>query len=104
MTQVSISIDVPSLEQGEKFYCKALGCSKLREEGNMCVLSAGNVEIYLLKREPGSQPLPNLESTRSFERHWTPVHFDFGVNDVKESVDLIRRFGGEIEGWHWLQI
>jgi len=31
MARVSVSIDVPSLDKAELFYCKALGCTKLRD-------------------------------------------------------------------------
>ena len=98
MTQVSISIDVPDLKQGETFYCGALGCAKLRDQGNMCVLSAGNADLYLLKKEPGSQPSTTSESQRSFQRHWTPVHLDFGVGDVEKAVALVLELGGKVEG------
>jgi predicted enzyme related to lactoylglutathione lyase len=98
MTKVSISIDVPDLQQGETFYCDALGCTKLRDQGDMCILSAGNTDIYLLKRDPGSQTSTTSDSARSFKRHWTPVHLDFGVDNVEKAVALILELGGKVEG------
>ncbi len=98
MVQVSISIDVPDLAEGEAFYCKALGCSKKRDQGNMCILTAGNTDIYLLKTEAGSKTSSASDAVRSFERHWTPVHLDFGVDDVDEAVSLIKSAGGTVEG------
>jgi predicted enzyme related to lactoylglutathione lyase len=98
MTKVSISIDVPDLQQGEAFYCGALDCTKLRDQGNMCVLSGGNTDIYLLEKEAGSQSSANSESPRKFERHWTPVHLDFGVDNVEKAVKQVLELGGKVEG------
>lgn len=64
----------------------------------MRILSAGNIEIYLLKRETGTNPSPDPSTARSFERHWTPVHLDFGVEDVNESAALVIEHGGQVEG------
>jgi predicted enzyme related to lactoylglutathione lyase len=98
MTQISISIDVPDLQRAETFYRDALGCTKLRDQGDMCVLSAGNADIYLLKRESGSQSSPTSDSTRNFDRHWTPVHLDFGVDDVEKALAQVLELGGVVEG------
>ncbi len=98
MTKVSISIDVPDLQEGERFYCQALGCTKLRDQGNMCVISAGNIDIYLLKKEAGSQSSSTSDATRSFERHWTPIHLDFASDDVEKSVAHVLALGGKVEG------
>lgn len=98
MTKISISIDVPDLHKAEAFYCGALGCSKLRDQGNMCVLSAGNSDLYLLEKEPGSQSSAAAESLRTYERHWTPVHLDFGVDDVEKALALVLELGGKVEG------
>jgi len=98
MTHVSISIDVPDLDQAVDFYCRALACTKLRDQGNMSVISNGSVEIFLLKRASGSKPLQNSENERAYDRHWTPVHLDFVVDDVDSAVKLITKFGGSVEG------
>ena len=103
MIKVSVSIDVPDLSAGEAFYAEALGCSKVRDQGNnMRVLSADNADIYLLKREPGSLPVrqEDRESSiiRNYERHWTPVHLDFLCNDVDSVVARIIAAGGSHEG------
>ena len=98
MTKISISIDVPDLQQGEAFYCNALGCSKLRDQGDMCVLKAGNTDIYLLEKAAGSPSSSTSDSQRSFDRHWTPVHLDFGVDDVEKAKALVLESGGKVEG------
>ena len=98
MSQVSISIDVPNLAQATEFYCNALGCTKVRDQGNMSILSSGPTEIYLLERADGSQPLSTSLDSRSYNRHWTPIHLDFGVDDVDLVAKLVAKFGGSVEG------
>ena len=99
--KVSVSIDVPDLELGVSFYEKALGCRKLREQGqSMVVLSAGNADIYLIQHHEASNPVPTsgAELTRTYLRHWTPVHLDFLVEDVDGSVARVLAAGGHHEG------
>lgn len=99
--QLSVSIDVPNLETATAFYTAALGCTKLREQGTtMVVLSAGNADIYLIEKAPATHPAPAAQEPllRSYERHWTPVHLDFGVDDVDAAVAKIVAAGGQREG------
>ena len=98
--EISISIDVPDLQVAEIFYISALGCSKVRDQGKtMVVLSAGNADIYLIQRAAGSNAIPagTADVARSYERHWTPVHLDFGVDDVAAAVSRIEAAGGTRE-------
>ena len=57
MTDVSISIDVPDLDQAERFYCEALGCVPYDKPKGMCILQAGTTKIYLLAKKRGDDPL-----------------------------------------------
>ncbi len=98
MPHVSVSIDVPDLAEAARFYCGALGCTNVRDEGNMRVLASGPTEIYLLARAEDSQPLPDADARRSYVRHWTPVHLDFGVDNIETAVQLVLEHGGSVEG------
>lgn len=99
MIKLSVSIDVPDLAKGVAFYVGALGCEKVRDQGeDMVVLSTDNAEIYLLKREAESAPLVDSDVKRRYERHWTPVHLDFLCDDVQKRVSSIKQFGGQHEG------
>ena len=99
MSNVSISIDVPDLDNAEAFYCTALGCAFLKNGSKgIRILDAGNVRIYLLEKPEGSSPFEGSTLTRSYERHWSPVHLDFGAKDVRASVRLIESHGGSVEG------
>jgi len=98
--ELSVSIDVPDLNSATDFYVKALGCTKLRDQGkSMVVLSSGNADIYLIERAEGSDPAStsNRGLYRTYERHWTPVHLDFGVDDVDAVVSKILAAGGSRE-------
>lgn len=94
---LSVSIDVPNLKTATSFYIDALGCTKVREQGkSMVVLSAGNADIYLIEKVAGTNPAASAKAdlARSYERHWTPVHLDFGVSDVDAAVAKIVAAGG----------
>jgi predicted enzyme related to lactoylglutathione lyase len=96
--KVSISIDVAEMEKAFSFYSEALGCKKVRNGDEITVLSADNATIYLLKKEPGSNPLLSGSVSRIYERHWTPVHLDFVVSDIDKALSLILKHGGSHEG------
>lgn len=98
MPQVSISIDVSDMEKASLFYTNALGCKVLRDGAEITKLSADNVEIYLLNKTPGSNPLISQSASRDYSRHWTPVHLDFNITDIEQAVANVREFGGTHEG------
>lgn len=99
MIKVSVSIDVPDLAEGEGFYVEALGCRKIRNQGDdMIVLSTDNAEIYLLKRTSGSEPIKQSQFVRTYQRHWTPVHLDFLCENVNDVAARVKKHGGRHEG------
>jgi predicted enzyme related to lactoylglutathione lyase len=95
-SKVSISVDVSDLEQGVDFYVRALQCEqKARYSENWAVVSLDGVDIHLLKQNPGT--LGAGAEKRHFDRHWTPVHLDFGVADVAAATEAVERCGGSVE-------
>jgi len=77
----SVSIDVPSLEQGSAFYRDAFGFTeKARPVPGVAVLHGLDVELCLLEKPPGSAPSPDTTDRRRYERHWSPVQLDFHVD------------------------
>jgi len=97
-TTVSISIDVPDLEQGVAFYCAAFGFSLESEPvPSVAVLRGLNIELCLLEKPAGSRPSPNTNDRRKFERHWTPVHLDFHVEDLHASLERVEALGAKRE-------
>lgn len=99
MIKLSVSIDVPDLKNAETFYVEALGCKRIRNQGDsMVVLSTENTDIYLLKRDPGTKPLTSGSVVRNYDRHWTPVHLDFLCDNIDKIVSKVLELGGKHEG------
>ena len=98
-TTVSISIDVPSLAEGAAFYCAAFGFSKKSEPvpGLVAVLQGLNVELCVLEKPTGSRPSPDTTDRRKLERHWTPVHLDFHVDDLHAALQRVESLGARRE-------
>lgn len=97
-TTVSISIDVPDLAKGVAFYCEAFGFSKKAEPmPGLAVLHGLNVELCLLEKPAGSKPSPSTTDRRKFDRHWTPVHLDFHVDDLRAALEQVESLGATRE-------
>lgn len=81
-----INIDVSDLEVAEAFYTSAFGLQVGRRLGPAALeLNGAGVAIYLLETKQDSPATPNNDPRR-FQRHWTPVHLDFVVNDMDAAV------------------
>ncbi len=97
-TTVSISIDVPNLQQGVAFYCAAFGFSQESAPvPGVAVLRGLNIELCLLEKPAGSRPSPKTNDRRKFERHWTPVHLDFHVENLQASLKRVEALGAKRE-------
>jgi catechol 2,3-dioxygenase-like lactoylglutathione lyase family enzyme len=78
----SVSIDVPNLDEGLRFYRDAFGYNEAaRPVESYAIARCGESEIGLLEKAPGSKPAMGSDDVRRYERHWTPVHVDFYVED-----------------------
>lgn len=76
-----LNIDVPDLTTAEIFYRDAFGLTLVRRLGvGVTELGGWPVRVFLLEKSEGSIGAPGR--TRSYERHWTPIHFDVVVTDV----------------------
>jgi predicted enzyme related to lactoylglutathione lyase len=88
MIGIEICIDVPDMARGVRFYAEAFGFSKVSEPyPGVAVLKAGNMAITLLEKREGSKPSPQTQDVRHYDRHWTPVHLDFHVDDLRAALD-----------------
>lgn len=95
--ETNISIDVPSLQRGVRFYCFVFGwIEKSRPFPTMAVLDGGNVTVCLHEKVSGSHPTPTGVE-RSYERHWTPVHLDMHVSDFEETLERAKTEGAVVE-------
>ena len=94
----SVSIDVPSLAQGVAFYCEAFGFAKRAEPvPGVAVLHGLGLDLCLLEKPAGSAPSPGTSDRRRYERHWTPVHLDFHVDDLRQALERVEALGAKRE-------
>ncbi|WP_019617245.1 VOC family protein [Psychromonas ossibalaenae] len=95
--KISITIDVADLTKAIDFYVQALSCDlKDKHSEDWAVLSIGGLNINLLEKNEGTTAA--AEHKRSYKRHWTPVHLDFNVDNLEASMELVKKYGGEVEG------
>lgn len=99
MHSMSISIDVPDLDSAVSFYTQGLGFKELKKAGtDMIILDAGNIQVYLLKKDSNSASTKFDTPLRNYDRHWTPIHFDFDVVDIEKALKMVVTAGGIHEG------
>lgn len=98
MISVHVSIDVPDLEAGLRFYGSVFGfVESARPLPTMAVLDANNVTVCMHEKAAGTKSSPGGAAERSYDRHWTPVHLDFHAPDLDAVLARVRAEGGAIE-------
>jgi catechol 2,3-dioxygenase-like lactoylglutathione lyase family enzyme len=96
--RVHVSIDVPDLEAGLRFYQSVFGFAEVaRPFATMAVLDAHNLTVCMHAKSAGSKPSPVGTDLRRYLRHWTPVHLDLHVQDFERVLEKVRAEGGLIE-------
>jgi predicted enzyme related to lactoylglutathione lyase len=91
-------IEVTELPDGINFYCGGLGLSLKRQLSPTWVELAGaNLPIYLLAKRAALADLGSKQVLRSYERHWTPVHLDFIVEDLDQMVVQLIALGASLD-------
>jgi predicted enzyme related to lactoylglutathione lyase len=99
--KITLSIDVPSLEEGIRFFSEVFGFVEAsRPHPGYAVLGAGEATIGLLAKPAGSSPAPGSGDVRRYERHWTPVHADFRVEDFEATLARALAAGARSEQEH----
>lgn len=95
---VHVSIDVPDLEQGLRFYGSVFGFSEIsRPFPTMAILDANNVTVCMHEKASGTKSSSGGADERRYERHWTPVHMDLHVADLDAVLVQVRAGGGVVE-------
>ncbi len=92
-----VNIDVDDLEHATRFYCHAFGLRVGRRFDGWVELLGMSAPIYLLPKPPGTRASPASDDMRHYTRHWTPVHLDFVVLDLDESVARAKAAGATCE-------
>lgn len=97
-TGLLVNIDVDDLERGVRFYTEGLGLRVGRRfVSGWIELVGARSPIYLLEKKPGTQATQSAGPTRSYDRHWTPVHLDFVVDCLETARDRVLRAGATLE-------
>ena len=99
--QVTISIDVPSIEEGVAFFGSVFGfVETARPHPGYAMLKSGDAVIGLLAKAAGSSPARGSGDVRRYERHWTPIHVDFRVEDFDATLGRALENGAKAEQVH----
>ena len=94
----SVTIDVPQLEEGLRFYRDALGLTEVaRPIPSSAILKCGSGQIGLIEKAAGTTPAKGSGDVRRYERHWTPVHIDFQFDDFKSALARVVNAGATCE-------
>lgn len=98
--QTLINIDAPDVERAVRFYEEALGLRLNRKlfGSSVAEMVGASAPIYLIAEPEGSAPVPESDQRRIYERHWTPVHLDFVVDDLESAIKKVESAGGRLEG------
>lgn len=95
---VHVSIDVPNLEEGLRFYREVFGfVETARPFPSMAIVDANNVTVCMHEKKAGTKSSPAGAATRQYDRHWTPVHLDLHVADFDAVLEKVRVAGGAVE-------
>src|SRR4051812_30867604 len=93
-----VNIDVDNLDEAIRFYASAFHLSVGRRFGDAGVeMMGGTSPIYLLVKPADHAISPASGQTRNYERHWTPVHLDFVVDDIEVAVGGAVTAGARLE-------
>ena len=99
MPGLLINIDVPDLAAAELFYTSALGLTAARRfDDDIVELTGCEIPIYLIRKPAGSMIGPDGGDFRRYNRHWTPAHPDFTVDDLDDSIARAVAAGAVQEG------
>lgn len=93
-----INIDVPDIAKAIEFYSKALGLKHARTlDCDVAEMVGGSSIIYLLQKNDGTSFSKESNGSRNYQRHWTPVHIDFVVDDIDLAKEVALNAGALCE-------
>ena len=65
--------------------------------GSFCRLLGSSAPIYLLFKAAGTAVSSTAPLRRGYDRHWTPVHLDFVVEEIESAVRQAVDAGARLE-------
>jgi predicted enzyme related to lactoylglutathione lyase len=93
-----VNVDVNDLEKAVRFYCSGFGLMVGRRFGALGVKMLGSSNpIHLIVKSPGTSASDTTSQRRSYQRHWTPVHLDFMVDEIESAVQRTVLAGARLE-------
>jgi predicted enzyme related to lactoylglutathione lyase len=92
-----VNIDVDDLEKATRFYSEGLGLRVGRRFEGWIELIGASAPIYLLPKAAGTAVSPKTDEKRAYGRHWTPVHLDFVVSDIRTAIARACAAGAALE-------
>ena len=96
--ELLVNIDVDDLDRAVRFYTEAFELQVGRRFGAFGVeLLGSTTPIFLLAKPSGSRATPANASRRVYERHWTPLHLDFVVEDIEAATARAVAAGAVLE-------
>ena len=94
-----VNIDVDDLPRAEAFYRSVFELRPGRRFGYSGVELIGlPTPIWLLLKDAEHPIAPGNAQSRSYDRHWTPVHLDIAVDDLNAAVARAVTAGAVQEG------
>jgi predicted enzyme related to lactoylglutathione lyase len=94
---VLVNLDVDDLDKAVRFYSAAFDLRVGRRFGTTAVELLGtSTPFYLLVQKTGTAATA-AGHPRTYERHWTPVHLDFVVDDIDAAVQRAISAGATLE-------
>jgi len=98
--RIVVNVDVDDLEKAIEFYTSALGLRLGRYlfAGSVAEMLGATSTLHLLSKPSGSTAVASDALSREYNRHWTPVHLDFEVENVSATVERAIRAGAKLEG------
>ncbi len=99
MPGMRVCVDVDDLDRGLAFYTRAFGLTQGRRQGDeWAELLGAPCPLDLLAKPPGTSAFPTgTRGLRSYDRHWTPVHLDFAVDDIEVAIARAVAAGATLE-------
>jgi predicted enzyme related to lactoylglutathione lyase len=93
-----VNLDVDDLDKAVRFYGSVFGLKVGRRFGASGVEMLGSsAPIYLLAKAPRTLASRSISQRRNYERHWTPVHIDFVVEEIETAVEIAIAAGAQLE-------
>jgi predicted enzyme related to lactoylglutathione lyase len=92
-----VNLDVDDLDKAVRFYSSVFGLRAGRRLGTVGFEMLGcSSPIYLLERS-ATASAETTSLARTYQRHWTPVHLDFVVDEIEPAVERALLAGAMLE-------